>query len=149
MMRALPGPTERTTERSPPSSSGSGPEGREDGYVDHRARAELSDARRSILHRQERDALDVLAAGKTGRAGKLLEDLRLRTELLELAVLKQSREIADLKETTSTLATLVEALAGAGGAVQPDDPRHVDVLNARLESVELWILRSTPPRAVG
>jgi hypothetical protein len=111
----------------------------------------LSDARRSILHRQERDALAVLAAKRDGVAGALAAqaqaNLLLRADLLELAALKQSRDINAVSAALTRHAGLIDQLAGsvAGGpAGRPDDPRHVENLNARLEAVELWILRTAP-----
>lgn len=112
-------------------------------------RAELSDARRSILHRQERDALAVLAGrqtdGRSTLAGQTQENLVLRADLLELSALKQSRDLSTLRETMRHQASVIDRLTGllAGGAGgRSDDPRHVDSLHARLESLEQWVLTS-------
>jgi hypothetical protein len=114
-------------------------------------RAELSDARRSILHRQERDALMVLAAEKDGTKGvsaaQAQEALMLRAELLELAILKQARALTSMDEDMQRESARLDDLAaavGASAAGKREDPRHIDNLNARLEALELWVLRSAP-----
>ncbi len=109
-------------------------------------RAELSDARRSILHRQERDALAVLASRQAEAKGAFIaltqENLLLRADLLELSALKQSRDLATLRETMRHQGAVIERLSGllAGSAGREDDPRSIDGLHARLEAMERWLI---------
>ena len=118
-------------------------------------RAELSDARRSILHRQERDALAVLAQIKNEAASPLAvqaqDNLVLRTDLLELALLKQARDIAGIREGLRFHAERVDRIAGTTSDGQTTDvlngPRHAENLNARLDAIESWRLRFIPTAA--
>jgi len=93
----------------------------------------------------------VLAAQKENMGGvsaaQAQEALLLRAELLELAVLKQARSLAALDAELQREVTRLDELAtvvGARAAGKREDPRHIDNLSARLEALELWVLRSAP-----
>lgn len=99
------------------------------------------------MHRQERDALAILArrqeAERAEVAASTQESLLLRADLLELAAMKQSRELAALRDLLRRQGAALDRLAGpSGDAGGGDDSHSAEALHARLESLERWVLKT-------